>query len=93
MGCANLKTIDFTGINPNTTTLSHAFYLCGNVTSIIGVNTINFNDGVNLSQMFYATLTNIEEIDLSGITCKIKGIPSFNNTGNKLKTIKMSITI
>ena len=40
--------------------------------------------------MFYATLTNIEEIDLSGITCKIKGVPLFNNPGNKLKTIKMA---
>ena len=88
--CTNLKTIDFTGINPNTTTLNRAFRMCQNVTSIIGANTINFNDGVDLSQMFYATLTNIEEIDLSGITCKIKGVPSFNNTGNKLKTIKMA---
>ena len=52
-----------------------------------------FMTGFIFYRIYYSVGVEVEEIDLSGITCKIKGVPSFNNTGNKLKTIKMSITI
>ena len=51
---------------------------------------MNFNDGVNLTNMFNNCLNNMEEIDLSGLTCKIGATTTFNNRGNKLKTIKIA---
>lgn len=88
--CSSLITIDFTGINPNTINLEQAFATSQNVTSIIGANTMSFNDGVKLTNMFSKTLKNIEEIDLSGITCKVSSVPSFNNRNGILKTIKIA---
>ncbi len=88
--CTNLKTIDFTGASHNVISWSYSFSGSNKVTSLISLETLNAPDGVDLTNMFNSCLNNIEEIDLSGLTCKVGHPTRFNNNGNKLKTIKIA---
>ncbi|WP_291631546.1 BspA family leucine-rich repeat surface protein, partial [Clostridium sp.] len=86
--CANLKTIDFTGVSNNISSLQQAFQACPNVTSIIGLETFTAPDGIKLYKIFAnGTLRNISILDMSNLTCKVADLPGTGDSAS-LTTIK-----